>query len=237
MKRSQVNRYIEQALETFAKHKLYLPKWASWPMDKWGQIGTEADEVRTNGLGWIVTDFGSDAFDKSGLLLFVIRNGLLKDGKPTTTKTYAEKAMIARPGQVTPFHFHWHKTEDLINRGGGRLEVQLGWAAKDEKSMEDKDVLVQLDGVTRKLKKGEILTLEPGESVTLPPRLCHWFRGHAGDEPVLVGEVSSLNDDGVDNCFLQSFQSAPLVEDEAARFYLRGEFPQAKSTGCCSHAH
>lgn len=33
----------------------------------------------------------------------------------------AEKIMIVREGQVTPYHFHWYKMEDIINRGGGNL--------------------------------------------------------------------------------------------------------------------
>ena len=36
--------------------------------------------------------------------------------------------MFVRQNQVTPFHYHVRKTEDIINRGGkgtGRLVVQL----------------------------------------------------------------------------------------------------------------
>ena len=38
-------------------------------------------------------------------------------------KPYAEKLLIAEEEQVTPYHFHWSKLEDIINRGGINLMV------------------------------------------------------------------------------------------------------------------
>jgi len=220
MKRSEIDRLIDEAVVFFDKHKLHLPPWARWSAEKWKGVGNEADEVRRHGMGWNVTDFGKGNFEKIGLLLCVIRNGCLDKGKPLTTKTYAEKAFMVKPGQVTPWHFHWHKTEDLINRGGGRLKVELGWAAEDEKGLSDKQVLVQVDGITRQLKPGESFFLEPGESVSLPPMLCHQFSGHPGDESVCAGEVSSLNDDCTDNCFIHGIGQRVIEEDAAARYQL-----------------
>lgn len=225
MKRSDINRYIDEAVAFFDQHRLKLPPWAYWGPADWLKVGIEASEVRTHGMGWNITDFGSGDFVKQGLLLFIMRNGLLVNDIPQTSKTYAEKAMMVRPGQVTPWHFHWKKTEDLINRGGGRLEVQLGWATEDEKNIDEKPVEVQVDGITRRLKPGEILYLEPGESVTLPPRLCHQFCGHTGDQKVCVGEVSSLNDDGTDNCFLFGIRPRVIEEDVEAKYWLCHEYP------------
>lgn len=54
-------------------------------------------------LGWDLTDFGSNAFEKLGLLFFTIRNG---SPDINAAKNYAEKIMISLPGQVTPIHFH-----------------------------------------------------------------------------------------------------------------------------------
>jgi len=56
----------------------------------------------------------------------------------------------------------------------------------------------------RKFRQKEIILLNPGESVTLSPRMCHKFSGYAKDKQVLAGEISSLNDDSADNCFLGS---------------------------------
>jgi D-lyxose ketol-isomerase len=225
MKRSQINQLIDEALEFIHNQQFYLPTWAKWNADIWQTKGDEVDEIRKHGLGWMVTDFGSKDFDKTGLLAFVIRNGLLLNNRPQTTKLYAEKMFIVQPEQVTPWHFHWMKTEDLINRGGGRLEVELAWAADDEKSFEERDVRVQVDGVTKVIPFGDKLILEPGESVTLPPKLCHQFCGHKGDKKVLAGEISSLNDDTKDNCFLgKKVERSTIIEDEAAKYSLTGEY-------------
>jgi D-lyxose ketol-isomerase len=224
MRRSQIDNLIEQALNFFGKHNFQVPKWAGWTAKDWSQAGAEANEVRNHGLGWNLTDFGSGDFEKMGLLLFIIRNGWLVDNKPVSGKTYAEKAMIVRPGQLTPWHFHWHKTEDLLNRGGGRLEVELGWASEDEKSVSDAPVVVKVDGIERKLKAGEKLILEPGESVCIPPRLCHQFCGHPKDAAVLAGEVSSLNDDSADNCFMCRCVSRTIEEDADKKYLLLSDY-------------
>ncbi len=228
MKRSEINKIIEEAISFFDKHSFKLPKWSTWTADQWRTVGPEADEIRTHGLGWNVTDFGSNSFADRGLLLFIIRNGLLLHNKPQTSKTYAEKAMMVKPGQVTPWHFHWKKTEDLLNRGGGRLEVELGWAGEDEKSLADRPVVIEVDGISRKLNAGEKLILEPGESVSIPPMLCHQFCGCAKDQAVLVGEVSSLNDDAVDNCFIHGIPPRTIDEDTDTKFLLLSDYAAIK---------
>lgn len=229
MKRSSINRLIDEAIAFFDRSSLKLPPWALWTAEQWLAAGEETSEIRNHGMGWNVTDFGGGEFDKTGLILFIMRNGRLHKGLPSTTKTYAEKAMMVKPGQVTPWHFHWMKTEDLINRGGGRLEVELGWASGDEKSIAPEQVVVQVDGVTRKLPAGGKLILEPGESVTLPPRMCHQFCGHSGDQPVCVGEISNLNDDNTDNCFLFGIEPRVIEEDTSPKYWLCSEYPAVKS--------
>lgn len=233
MKRSEINNLIDEAIKFFNSHQLHLPPWATWTAAHWKKAGIEADEIRKHGLGWMVTDFGSGDFYKSGLLLFVIRNGLLENGVPQTTKTYAEKAMMVRPNQITPWHFHWQKTEDLINRGGGKLEVELGWASDDEKGISEKEVLVQLDGITVRLPPRGKLILGPGESVTLPPMLCHQFRGEAGNNCICVGEVSCLNDDFTDNCFIYGIKERHIEEDVEPKYWMWTEYP--KSVTAVSH--
>src|SRR5438105_1842877 len=219
MKRSQINRIIAEAQQTLSDYHCHLPHWAFWTPEQWEEVGDEASEIRKHGLGWLVTDFGTGEFEKFGLVLFVARNGHLHNDQPITTKTYAEKFMIVRSGQITPFHFHWKKTEDLLNRSGGRLNVQLAWAAPDELSMRDETVEVTVDGIKRNIRSQEVLTLEPGQSVELVPKMCHQFFGHPNDRTVLAGEISSLNDDLTDNCFLgRNVQLAPLEEDEPKKF-------------------
>lgn len=223
MKRSEINAHVHAAEAFFQKHHFHLPPFSSWTPEDWSHKGPEADAIRALGLGWDVTDLGKGLFEEEGLILFTLRNGNALD--PADPKTYAEKIMISGANQVTPWHFHWHKTEDIINRGGGDLVVTLAWATDDEAHLSSREVCVTCDGVERHLPAGGDLVLTPGESVTLPPKLYHQFHGHR--EAVLVGEVSRTNDDHADNRFLEPLGRFPAIEeDEAPYRYLCHEYPQ-----------
>ena len=121
MKRSEINRIIENAKAFLDEKQFFLPPWAYWSPDEWKANKQDAEEITENMLGWDITDFGSGDFYNCGLFLFTIRNGKLGyDMKP-----YAEKIMIVEENQVTPMHYHWSKMEDIINRGGGNLVIEL----------------------------------------------------------------------------------------------------------------
>ena len=78
-----------------------------------------------NQLGWDITDFGAGSFNTLGLFLFTVRNGSQAEMRAKRGKLYCEKLMIVEVGQMTPMHFHWNKVEDIINRGGGKLDIQF----------------------------------------------------------------------------------------------------------------
>ena len=96
MKRSVINKYIQEAKEFTAGKQFALPPFAFWRPDEWKTKGPEYDEIRQNLLGWDLTDFGSGDYEKLGLFLFTIRNGNISNpsGKP-----YAEKLLIVKPGR------------------------------------------------------------------------------------------------------------------------------------------
>jgi D-lyxose ketol-isomerase len=223
MKRSSINQYIAEARAFFSERQFHLPPYADWTEEEWKQKGSEVDEIRRCKLGWDVTDFNSDAFFAVGLTLFTLRNGTLSDG--CASKTYAEKIMMVRENQVTPFHYHARKTEDIINRGGkddGCLAIQLYNAAAD-REFADTTVVVSCDGARRQLKAGDTVFLGPGESITLTPFLYHAF--YAVDGHALIGEVSSVNDDSTDNYFKDPLPRFPrIVEDEAPLRLLCTEY-------------
>ena len=223
MKRSDINRLITAAQAFFAGHQFHLPSWASWSPDDWRRHGPECDEIRRHGLGWDLTDFGSGEFLKTGLLLFTLRNG--NPQAPGCRKPYAEKIMVVHEGQVTPMHFHWKKMEDIINRGGGELALALYRAdAVDETQLGRQPFSVSVDGVRRECQPGEVVRLRPGASITLEPYVYHTF--HAENGMALIGEVSMVNDDAADNCFLTPCGRFPAIEeDEPARFCLCTEYP------------
>ena len=227
MKRSEINTQLGAAKRLFNQHMFLLPPFAFWSPQDWAGKGAEADEIRRNKLGWDLTDFGSGRFLSVGLLLFTLRNGNAND--PGNTKPYAEKIMIVEEGQVTPFHFHWRKTEDIVNRGGGKLLVELCNSDAND-NFTDQPVLVRCDGVLRTVPAGGSVVLRPGESITLPPRLYHKFQGQVRAGRVLAGEVSSVNDDATDNRFKEPAGRFPKIEEnEAAVHLLCNEYPEAKA--------
>ncbi|NLA15870.1 MAG: D-lyxose/D-mannose family sugar isomerase [Bacteroidales bacterium] len=220
MKRSEVNEYITYALQFMAEHKFHLPPWATWSPSDWEGLKEPCREIFENGLGWDITDFGSGDFLKIGLTLITLRNGNLE--KPS--KTYCEKIMVVRNNQVTPLHYHVIKTEDIINRGGGRLCMKL-WNSTKEGSLSDDFLEVKIDGILNKVRAGTKICLEPGQSICYTPFLYHTFWAEEGD--CLVGEVSSVNDDKNDNCFLEKRgRYAEIDEDAPILHYLCNEYSQ-----------
>ena len=125
--------------------------------------------------------------------------------------------MIVEVGQITPLHFHWHKTEDIIVRGGGELVVELFNSTPDG-GLGTSDVVVQLDGVRHIVQAGKTVTLRAGESITLEPGLYHKFWG--AKARVLVGEVSTVNDDTTDNRFFEPVGRFPEIAEDAPPLHL-----------------
>ncbi|CCY39200.1 D-lyxose/D-mannose family sugar isomerase [Coprobacter secundus] len=214
MKRSEVNRYIKQAIKLFDENNFHLPSWALLTPEEWkDKIATErCKEIIDHTLGWDVTDFGKNNFMKEGLTLFTLRNG-----SPKSEKTYCEKIMVSYVNQITPMHFHWNKMEDIINRGGGILALQLWKANKKEEKTSD-SFTVQIDGITQNIEAGEIIRLNPGESITLEPYIYHQF--WAEKETCIIGEVSKVNDDSNDNRFYEPLGRYPEIEEDESPLFL-----------------
>ncbi|MEJ2137169.1 MAG: D-lyxose/D-mannose family sugar isomerase [Desulfofustis sp.] len=226
MKRSEINNLLVEAGEFFSSSHFQLPPFAFWSPERWQSTGPEADEIRDNELGWDVTDYGLGRFYEVGLLLFTIRNGSHARGD-TYPKGYAEKIMMVREQQVTPYHYHWNKREDIINRGGGNLVIEL-YLADERNRFSDNHFSVSVDGVRRPVAPGDRLILSPGESICLEPHVYHTFYGEKGGGSVMVGEVSDVNDDRADNCFYEELGRFPeIVEDEEPRYHLCTEYPPA----------
>jgi hypothetical protein len=227
MKRSEINSIMRKALAFADKMKFKLPPFVYWGPKEWENKGHEYDEVRDNMLGWDITDFGSGDYYKIGLLMITLRNGNFSS-KEKYVKPYAEKLLIVEEEQITPYHFHWSKMEDIINRGGGNLMVQVYGSTKEE-TLSDKPVMISMDGRNYEAPAGTIVRVSPGESITLPSGQYHKFWGEKGTGTILVGEVSKVNDDNVDNRFLDKVGRFPEIEEDEAPLYLMyGEYPTAK---------
>jgi len=217
MKRSEINFEIREAERFFALHHFQLPKFAFWTPREFRARGAEIQEIRDCKLGWDITDFGHGDFRKEGLFLFTIRNGIT--GSSAYPKPYAEKIMISRSNQKTLMHCHELKREDIINRGGGVLVFELYNRVAGTTRLADTPVRISRDGERIEVAPGVPLKLEPGESITLEPNVFHAFYAEKGSD-VLIGEVSSVNDDLTDNVFYGSQLRFPAIEEDEAPYRL-----------------
>jgi len=217
MKRSEINQILKNAKEFMNERQFILPPWAHWTLDDWRENKEDTQEIIDNMLGWDITDFGSGNFHQRGLFLFTIRNGKINVDK----KPYAEKIMIVEENQETPMHYHWLKMEDIINRGGGNLVIEL-YNSNANSELLNSEVLVKTDGVKRSIPAGGQVILTPGESICLEQGMYHRFYGESGKGKVLVGEVSMVNDDAFDNCFYETIGRFPVIEEDEAPLHLLG---------------
>jgi D-lyxose ketol-isomerase len=222
MKRSEINAIMSDADAFIRQHQFFLPPFAYWTPQEWQKKGPEVHEIVEYQLGWDITDFGSGNFKEIGLFMFTIRNGHQKFLKSGQGKIYAEKLLIVDVNQVTPMHFHWTKMEDIINRGGGKLVIELYNSTPDDQ-LATTPVTISLDGVLKTVPAGGHVALSPGESITLPTHLYHKFWSEG--QRTLVGEVSVVNDDFTDNHFYQGVgRFADIVEDQAPLYLLYNDY-------------
>lgn len=226
MKRSEINVALKELEAMCEQIGFALPPFAHILPEEWESLDAAYDEIRDNMLGWDITDYGLGRFDEVGFSLFTLRNGKLGDAR--YPKPYAEKLLYLRDGQTAPMHFHWYKTEDIINRGGGEVHITV-YPQDGQEGLGDGPVAVSCDGHRREVPAGTAIVLKPGESITIPAGLYHDFIVPKGKGPVLLGEVSMCNDDENDNRFLEPIGRFPeIVEDEPPYRLLCNEYPRAK---------
>ena len=236
MKRSEINAIIENTIKLTEEYRFPLPPFAFWTAQDWEKAGAENREIVDNMLGWDVSDFGSGDFEKIGLTIFTFRNGNFHD-KKRYPKPYAEKLLVVGDGQVLPFHYHWSKMEDIINRGGGDLDITLYNATAEDFAdkkgglsgkpgvFDTTPVTVSMDGTDVTVPAGGKVTLHPGQSITLKPGQYHSWQGVPGTGTVMLFEVSMCNDDIVDNRFHVAGGRIPEVEeDEKAKHLMFADY-------------
>jgi len=139
-------------------------------------------------------------------------------------KTEAAEVISARNGwDITDYGAGRYDEMGLFLftlRNGRLADLQRD---KDGNFAEDQGGTVWCDGLKRDYAPGEKLRLGPGESVTLMPGDWHAFWGEGGD--VLIGEVSTVNDDETDNIFREPIgRFAEIDEDEAPKHLLVSDY-------------
>ncbi|MBE0414058.1 D-lyxose/D-mannose family sugar isomerase [Yoonia sp.] len=218
MKRSRINEIMAEADEMIRSFGFVLPPFAYWTPARFKACAAQAQALIDARCGWDITDYGAGRFDDMGLFLFTLRNGRLADLQRGGGMCYAEKLLISKQDQLSPMHTHVIKAEDIINRGGAMLVVELFGSDPDGNFDETAGGTVMCDGIAHRFAPGERLALAPGESVTLMPGDWHAFWGEGGD--VLIGEVSTVNDDETDNIFRDPIGRFAQIEEDAAPTHL-----------------
>ncbi len=218
MKRSRINDIIAVSDEMMRKFGFALPPFAYWTPAEFKSHKDVAKNVIDARCGWDITDYGDGDFDKMGLFLFTLRNGRLADLQRGAGMCYAEKLLISKQDQLSPMHTHVIKAEDIINRGGATLVVELYGSDAQGNFDETQGGSVLCDGIPRNFTAGEKLRLSPGESVTLLPGDWHAFWGDGGD--VLIGEVSTVNDDETDNIFRDPIGRFASIDEDVDPSHL-----------------
>lgn len=213
MKRSEINSLLENAGEMFNRYGFSLPSFAHWSPAEFAVHQSSAAHLIQSRCGWDVTDYGAGRFDEMGLVLFTLRNGILNDLNAGRGMCYAEKLLISRQDQTSPMHTHIIKAEDIINRAGGTLVVELFGSDAEGHLDQHGGGSVMCDGQWVPFKAGEKLKLSPGESITLRPGDWHAFWADGAD--VLIGEVSTVNDDETDNIFHEPITRFSQIAEDA----------------------
>lgn len=228
MKRSEINDAITKAKNRLGELKISLPMFGYWTPEDWEKNKLKISRIKERALGWDVTDFGSNDFKTCGAVLFTVRNGDKND--KDYCAPYAEKYIVLDDDkeQQIPLHYHIEKTEDIINRAGGILLVQLYNKAKNGGIDTETDVEVYMDGVKYTVPAGEYIEINPGNSITLEPFVYHSFCAKKGEGVLIVGEVSKVNDDSNDNIFAKrtAKYKREIIEDESPLHLLFDEISE-----------
>lgn len=225
MNRSDVNRIVDEVIDFVTARNVVLPRFGYFTLSDWKRLDlTEWQEIFDVELGWDVSDFGGNDFTTQGCVLFNFRNGsiapVLKDLYPNP---YAEKLLFVGHGQELPMHFHRHKMEDIINRGGGDLMIQLYNSTPDEDLDKKSELNLTIDGQKVTMKAGSTVCIRPGSSIRVNPLMYHRFWGEKA--PVMTWEVSKTNDDHTDNRFLDNGDRFSVIkEDVPAKYVLCNEY-------------
>ena len=101
MKRSIINKIIQESDEFIKSHGFRLPPFAYFQPSELVARKREYQAIFGARLGWDITDYGEGHFDEKGLFLFTVRNGSMSDLRSGKGMCYAEKIMISRPVSYT----------------------------------------------------------------------------------------------------------------------------------------
>jgi len=228
MKRSEINAAVARAIANSQKCGIALPRWAAWAPEEFGE---SAEGMRQQKLGWKVVDFGLGDFANCGLVVLVLANALADaKGEPVTKgsqvgayhypgSSFSRKFLFVQAGQTEPHHFHRQKErKEVTVVAGAPVTFELAWAESDTK-LSERDVDVQVDGIWHHLPAHGKVTINPGETITLPGDLSHIISVAAGGGDVIMLETSTANNDAHDNIFPFITPTSVAIEEDTRALY------------------
>ena len=98
--------------------------------------------------------------------------------------------------------------------------IQVFANGSDGKPDASKDIVLYRDGVRYVAKAGETLEITTGNSITLPPYVYHRFYAKTGTGDLIVGEVSKINDDNIDNVFAYPKDRFSQIDEDESPYRL-----------------
>jgi len=134
---------------------------------------------------------------------------------------YCEKLFYCVENKPVPMHCHHLKKEDIICRWGS-FQVEL-WAGDPRTTEKGTSFLVKKNGEKISYRSGEVIQLDAGERITIDPFVYHSFWSITPE--VIIGEVSTANNDLTDNFFVDGKigRFPEVIEDEPKSIQLVGE--------------
>ena len=124
MKRSRVNEIIREADAFIRSFGYVMPPFAYWTPDEL-QGAPAAPASSTPGSAGTSPTTARATSTSSACSCSPCATAAPPISPRGSGMLYAEKIMISRKDQLSPMHRHDVKAEDIINRGGGTLVLEL----------------------------------------------------------------------------------------------------------------
>ena len=91
-------------------------------------------------------------------------------------------------------------------------------------------MIASVDARNIEVPAGGKIVLKPGQSISLAPGQYHQWQGVPGTGDVILFEVSTTNDDTIDNRFHTAGSRIPTMEEDVeARYLMFADYPEYTS--------
>ena len=176
MKRSRINEILREGDAFIRSFGYVMPPFAYWSPEELRARKPRASSRR--GSAGTSPTTGKTSSTNSACSCSQSRNGRAEDLARGQGMLYAEKIMISRKNQLSPMHRHVVKAEDIINRGGGKLVLELFMPdAEGNIDHAGRGARCRADGVMRKLPRRRASEARAGRKRDASAGRVAWILG------------------------------------------------------------